>query len=101
MLKKVHGIIYLTLPKKRFMEDVDTQLVLLMIKSTFSEDVLCLTEKGKSVNVLPKFWFMIQLIKLSINLEPKVFLFNLEKITVLPFLVNLCSFMEVNLKTVH
>ena len=82
------------------MEDVDTLLVLLMIKSIFSEDVLCSTEKDKSVNALPKFWFMIQLIKLSINLEPKVFLFNQERIIVLPFLANLCSFMEVNLKTV-
>jgi hypothetical protein len=53
------------------------------------------------VNALHKFWYTIPWIKLLINSELKVFLFNQEKITVLPFLVSLCLFMEVNLKTVH
>lgn len=98
--KKVHGTIFLTLPKKRCLVDVDTLLVILMIKFMFLEDVLCSIEKDKSVNALHKFWFTILLIKLTINSEPKVFQFNLEKITVQPYMVNQCWFMEVNLKTV-
>jgi len=101
MLKKVLGITYLSRPRRKYSEDVDTLLALSMIKFTYSEDALCSTEKDKYVNALHKFWYTIPWIKLLINSELKVFLFNQEKITVLPFLVSLCLFMEVNLKTVH
>ena len=99
-LKKVPGTTFLTLPKKRCPVDVDILLVILMIKFMFSEVVLCSIEKDKFVNALHKFWFTILWIKLSINSEPKVFQFNLEKITVQPSMVNQCWYMEVNLKTV-